>query len=74
MLIKKFITLSSDFKNFIKEFIALQETQEIRLGGCPTRFNQSNYRKLPNIGLGLISGERSFLVGVYSGGSISGWV
>ena len=26
-----------------------------------------------NIGPGLISGERSFLVGVYSGGPISGW-
>ena len=26
-----------------------------------------------NIGHGLISGERSFLVGVYSGGPISGW-
>ena len=26
-----------------------------------------------NIGPGFISGERSFLVGVYSGGPISGW-
>ena len=26
-----------------------------------------------NIGHGLISGERSFLVGVYSGGPIFGW-
>ena len=32
-----------------------------------------NTAKIMNIGPGLLSGERSFLVGVYSGGPISGW-
>ena len=31
------------------------------------------YRKIPNISPGLISGENSFLVGVYSVGPVSGW-
>ena len=30
-------------------------------------------RKIMNIGPGLISGGRSFLVSVYSGGPMSGW-
>ena len=36
-------------------------------------YSFSKYREIPNISPGLIFGQRFFLVGVYSGGSPSGW-
>ena len=41
MSIKKFIALLFDFNNFIKQLIALHKTQNVRLSGSATRFDQS---------------------------------